>query len=399
MVFVTAGEGGGTGTGGAPVVARIARSLGALTIGVVTRPVRLRGPPPRQLGRDRHRRAARRGRHPHRDPERPAAVDLRPQHLDARRLQVGRPGAAAGRLRASPTSSRRPGLINLDFADVKSVMSGRRLGAHGHRLRARRQTARSRPPRWRSRRRCSRRPSTAPTACCSRSPAGPTSACSRSTRRPSWSPRPRTPRPTSSSAPSSTTRSATRCGSPSSPPASTAAHARRNDRADRPARHGRRRRESVALVAHRADRSSPSVVRPDAVQPARSGERRAGGAYGNGAGTAAARRRPTYRPGESTGRATSPTSAHTPRASDRRAPSPSFETSAGRPRRPRTSSRYRTAGALAAADRMDTRLDCSTAGAGPGRLGACRPGSSLPTRTRARAGVTRAPARIDGLRG
>ena len=38
MVFVTAGEGGGTGTGGAPVVARIARGLGALTIGVVTRP-------------------------------------------------------------------------------------------------------------------------------------------------------------------------------------------------------------------------------------------------------------------------------------------------------------------------------------------------------------------------
>ena len=38
MVFVTAGEGGGTGTGGAPVVARIARSLGALTIGVVTKP-------------------------------------------------------------------------------------------------------------------------------------------------------------------------------------------------------------------------------------------------------------------------------------------------------------------------------------------------------------------------
>src|ERR687890_174063 len=38
MVFVTAGEGGGTGTGGAPVVASIARKLGALTIGVVTRP-------------------------------------------------------------------------------------------------------------------------------------------------------------------------------------------------------------------------------------------------------------------------------------------------------------------------------------------------------------------------
>ncbi|HPZ48479.1 MAG TPA: cell division protein FtsZ, partial [Propionibacteriaceae bacterium] len=43
MVFVTAGEGGGTGTGGAPIVARIARSLGALTIGVVTRPFGFEG--------------------------------------------------------------------------------------------------------------------------------------------------------------------------------------------------------------------------------------------------------------------------------------------------------------------------------------------------------------------
>ena len=43
MVFVTAGEGGGTGTGGAPVVAKIAKSLGALTIGVVTRPFTFEG--------------------------------------------------------------------------------------------------------------------------------------------------------------------------------------------------------------------------------------------------------------------------------------------------------------------------------------------------------------------
>ena len=43
MVFVTAGEGGGTGTGGAPVVADIARELGALTIGVVTRPFSFEG--------------------------------------------------------------------------------------------------------------------------------------------------------------------------------------------------------------------------------------------------------------------------------------------------------------------------------------------------------------------
>ena len=43
MVFVTAGEGGGTGTGGAPIVAQVARSLGALTIGVVTRPFGFEG--------------------------------------------------------------------------------------------------------------------------------------------------------------------------------------------------------------------------------------------------------------------------------------------------------------------------------------------------------------------
>jgi len=43
MVFVTAGEGGGTGTGGAPVVAEIARELGALTVGVVTRPFSFEG--------------------------------------------------------------------------------------------------------------------------------------------------------------------------------------------------------------------------------------------------------------------------------------------------------------------------------------------------------------------
>ena len=43
MVFVTAGEGGGTGTGAAPVIAEIARELGALTVGVVTRPFAFEG--------------------------------------------------------------------------------------------------------------------------------------------------------------------------------------------------------------------------------------------------------------------------------------------------------------------------------------------------------------------
>src|SRR5712691_3130207 len=43
MVFITAGEGGGTGTGGAPMVAEVARGLGSLTIGVVTRPFSFEG--------------------------------------------------------------------------------------------------------------------------------------------------------------------------------------------------------------------------------------------------------------------------------------------------------------------------------------------------------------------
>src|SRR5207248_11603212 len=43
MVFVTAGEGGGTGSGGAPVVAKIAKSIGALTVGIVTTPFKFEG--------------------------------------------------------------------------------------------------------------------------------------------------------------------------------------------------------------------------------------------------------------------------------------------------------------------------------------------------------------------
>ena len=102
MVFVTAGEGGGTGTGGAPVVAKIARSLGALTIGVVTRPFGFEGRRRSGTGGERHRRAARRGGHAHRDPQRSAARAVRPHDLDARRVPAGRPGTLQG-VRGSPT--------------------------------------------------------------------------------------------------------------------------------------------------------------------------------------------------------------------------------------------------------------------------------------------------------
>ncbi|AAZ55151.1 cell division protein FtsZ [Thermobifida fusca] len=123
MVFVTAGEGGGTGTGGAPVVANIARSLGALTIGVVTRPFSFEG----------KRRAT----------QAEAGIAMLREEVDTlivipndrllsisdRQVSVLDAFKAADQVLLSGVQGitdliTTPGLINLDFADVKSVMSG-----------------------------------------------------------------------------------------------------------------------------------------------------------------------------------------------------------------------------------------------------------------------------------
>ena len=58
MVFVTAGMGGGTGTGAAPVIAQVARDCGALTVGVVTKPFGFEGKKRAPPGRRGHRRAS-----------------------------------------------------------------------------------------------------------------------------------------------------------------------------------------------------------------------------------------------------------------------------------------------------------------------------------------------------
>ena len=122
MVFVTAGEGGGTGTGGAPVVARIARALGALTIGVVTRPFTFEGR--RRAGQAEEGIAQLR-----------AEVDTLIVIPNDRLLSISAPGAtvldafrSADQVLLSGVQGitdliTTPGLINLDFADVKSVMS------------------------------------------------------------------------------------------------------------------------------------------------------------------------------------------------------------------------------------------------------------------------------------
>ena len=123
MVFVTAGEGGGTGTGGAPVVANIARSLGALTIGVVTRP----------FGFEGKRRAS----------QAESGIAMLREEVDTlivipndrllsisdRQVSVLDAFKAADQVLLSGVQGitdliTTPGLINLDFADVKSVMSG-----------------------------------------------------------------------------------------------------------------------------------------------------------------------------------------------------------------------------------------------------------------------------------
>ncbi|MBO0816810.1 MAG: cell division protein FtsZ, partial [Actinobacteria bacterium] len=123
MVFVTAGEGGGTGTGGAPVVASIARSLGALTIGVVTRPFGFEGKrraAQAEVGIERLR----------------SEVDTlivipndRLLSISDRHVSVLDAFKAADQVLLSGVQGitdliTTPGLINLDFADVKSVMSG-----------------------------------------------------------------------------------------------------------------------------------------------------------------------------------------------------------------------------------------------------------------------------------
>ena len=97
MVFVTAGEGGGTGTGAAPVVAKIARDLGALTVGIVTTPFRFEGTKRRQSADSGVEALARRVRHGDRDPERPAARGARPLDLDGGRVQDRRRRSASGR--------------------------------------------------------------------------------------------------------------------------------------------------------------------------------------------------------------------------------------------------------------------------------------------------------------
>ena len=123
MVFITAGEGGGTGTGGAPIVAKVAKDLGALTVGVVTKPFTFEG--------KRRTAQADEGIENLR-----TEVDTLIVIPNDRLLAISDRSISA--LEAFRTADQvllsgvqgitdlitTPGLINLDFADVKSVMAG-----------------------------------------------------------------------------------------------------------------------------------------------------------------------------------------------------------------------------------------------------------------------------------
>lgn len=133
MVFVTAGMGGGTGTGAAPVIAKVAREMGALTIGVVTRPFLFEGS--------------------HRTKSAEQGIEQLKEHVDTLIVIPNDRLLELTDKRVSLTESFQmaddvlrqgiqgiselitiPGLINLDFADVKTIMSqgGAALMAVGH---------------------------------------------------------------------------------------------------------------------------------------------------------------------------------------------------------------------------------------------------------------------------
>ena len=130
MVFITAGMGGGTGTGAAPVIARAARAAGALTVAVVTRPFGFEG---RQRGRQ-----AEEGLR-----ELAAAVDTLIVIPNDRIFKIANPripikeafrlvdSVVVEAVRGISDMITVEGLVNVDFADVKSIMKGKGLALMG----------------------------------------------------------------------------------------------------------------------------------------------------------------------------------------------------------------------------------------------------------------------------
>jgi|TARA_B110000263_G_scaffold89888_1_gene78552 cell division protein FtsZ len=122
MVFVTAGMGGGTGTGAAPIVAQVAKELGILTVAVVTKPFELEGSKRMKIAKEGIKELIE---------EVDSLITIPNQKLlevlgeDCSMLEAFKQAndVLAGAVRGISDIIIRPGLINVDFADVKTVMS------------------------------------------------------------------------------------------------------------------------------------------------------------------------------------------------------------------------------------------------------------------------------------
>ena len=178
MVFITAGLGGGTGSGAAPVVAELAKEQGALTIGVVTKPFSFEG--------SRRKLVAEKA-----SEELKAKVDTLITIPNDRLRDVVQKNTSIVDAFRVVDDVLRQGVAGI--SDIITVPGpdqprlrrrardheGRRLGADGHRPGRPARTAPSRPPARPSRARCSRSTSPARRGSCSTSPAPRTSPCGR----------------------------------------------------------------------------------------------------------------------------------------------------------------------------------------------------------------------------
>lgn len=130
MLFITAGMGGGTGTGAAPVIADVARNLNILTVGVVTRPFEHEG--------DKRRRVANEGIEEMRKyvdsliviPNEKLMTNL-DEDVSMRDAFAAADDVLLGAVSGITEVIKTPGFISLDFADVKTVMSGRGISMMG----------------------------------------------------------------------------------------------------------------------------------------------------------------------------------------------------------------------------------------------------------------------------
>ena len=124
MVFITAGMGGGTGTGAAPVVAQIARELGCLTVAIVTKPFNFEGP-----ARMREALSGLKELKPHVDTLLVIPNEKLLSVIDAHTTMLQAFKEADNTLRQGVQSIAEiinvPGIINIDFADVKTVMTNK----------------------------------------------------------------------------------------------------------------------------------------------------------------------------------------------------------------------------------------------------------------------------------